>query len=328
LITDLIITTESFESLAYYRSNPHSGLVWDLVFTLPAWLKVWWQSFGPGAELYIRSIKQNDNLLGIAPLQIRGDTASIIGSVNVCDYQDFITVPGKEKEFYNAVLDDLLKKRIKTLHLETIRPDSSIVNYLMPAAKERQYAVDYQQVDVSLDMPLPDNWEAYLATLDGKQRHEIRRKMRNLQASGETNYRVVQDKNEEPQATDTFMHLFPDYRKDKADFMTTDMQSYFRTLAGSLAEAGVLRYGVLEFGKQAVAMIMYFEYNENVYLYNSAYHPDYKSMSVGIVSKARCVQDSIEKRKKRFDFMKGNEQYKYYLGGKEIPLYRCLITLK
>lgn len=74
-------------------------------------------------------------------------------------------------------------------------------------------------------------------------------------------------------------------------------------------------------------MIMYFDYRNNVYLYNSAYDPDYKSLSVGIISKARCIQDSIEKGKRIFDFLKGPEQYKYYLGGKEIPLYNYRISL-
>jgi hypothetical protein len=49
---------------------------------------------------------------------------------------------------------------------------------------------------------------------------------------------------------------------------------------------------------------------------------------VGIISKVRCIQDSIEKKKKLFDFLKGNEPYKYYLGGQEIPLYFCRIDLR
>jgi CelD/BcsL family acetyltransferase involved in cellulose biosynthesis len=176
-------------------------------------------------------------------------------------------------------------------------------------------------------MRLPQDWEKYLGTLNGKQRHEIRRKMRNLLEAGESAYRVIDEKNALLEATQTFLQLFPDYRRDKAEFMTTEMQNYFHQMAESMAESGVLRYGVLEIGHKAVAMIMYFDYNENIYLYNSAYHPDYKNLSVGVISKARCIQDSIEKKKRLFDFLKGDEQYKSYLGGHEIPLYCCRIDL-
>lgn len=327
MITNLTVAEESFASLTKYQSESQTNLRWDLVFTLPAWLRVWWQCFGEGAELFIRSVKQDNRILGIAPLQIRDSQASIIGGINTCDYLDFITVPGCERDFFNILLDDLQQSGVKSLHLETVRPDSSIIRDLLPLVRERQLPADCQQVDVSLDMILPEDWEEYLATLNKKQRHEVRRKMRNLQEAGEISYRVVEDKNDLIQATHTFLQLFPDYRSDKAEFMTPEMQVYFHNLAESLAEAGVLRYGVLELGRRTAAMVMYFDFLDNIFLYNSAYDPDYKSLSVGIVSKARCICDCIEKKKNRFDFLKGNEQYKYYLGGKEIPLYCCHITL-
>ena len=327
MIRDLTITQEDLDSLLPYYSNPASNLNWNLVFTLPAWLRVWWNNFGSTAELYIRTVRQKDEIIGIAPLQIRNDTASIIGSTDVCDYQDFILAPGQEKDFFNIILDDLRHKGIRHLNLETVRPDSTVVTHLIPIARERGYQVEQHQVDVSSDFDLPRSWDDYLKILDSKQRHEIRRKMRNFQEAGETGYRTIADKSAIPQAIDTFLHLFPEARGDKAQFMTGEMQTYFRSLSQTLAETGVMRFGVLEaFGKPA-AMVMYFDYNDNVYLYNSAYDPDYKSMSVGIISKARCIQDSLERGKKKFDFLKGSEQYKYYLGGKEIPLYCCQITL-
>lgn len=328
MITDLTIVKESFDSLSTYN-DLNSGLKWNLVFTLPDWLKVWWQNFGSGAELYLRAVKQGNETLGIAPLQIRNNIASIIGSVNICDYQDFIVCPGMETDFFDAILDDLREKGIERLHLETIRPDSAIVTYLMPAAQERQYPVDYRQVDVSSDIDLPRSWDEYLGMLDGKQRHELKRKMRNLERIGEFTYRVIENKHAIPEATNTFLKLFPEYRNDKAEFMTADMQTFFRSLAGALSELGVIKFGVLEeSGRKPVAMVMYFDYNNNIYLYNSAYDPNYRSKSVGIITKAKCIQDSIEKGKRKFDFLKGAEQYKYYLGGKAIPLYSCEITIR
>ena len=320
---------EYLDSLSAFHSNNNSSLNWNLVFTLPAWLKVWWQNFGSGAELYLKSFKQGEELAGIAPLQIRNGTASIIGNVDVCDYQDFILAPGMETDFYNALLENLREKGVERLHLEIIRPDSTVVTHLMPLAQELQYQVDYHQVDVSSNIVLPHSWEEYLETLDGKQRHELRRKMRNLERIDEFNYRVIESKNAIPEGMNTFLKLFPEYRNDKAEFMTAEMQTFFHSLAEGLSDSGILKFGVLEeSGRKPVAMIMYFDYNDDIFLYNSAYDPAYRSESVGIISKARCIQDNIEKRKRKFDFLKGKEQYKYNLGGKEIPLYSCEIALK
>jgi CelD/BcsL family acetyltransferase involved in cellulose biosynthesis len=327
LLANLTVTTESLESMAAIQADSSHNLDWNLVFTLPAWLKTWWECFGSGAELYICCVRQGDKVLGIAPLKIRQDVASMIGSTDVCDYQDFVWAPGFEEEFCSSILQNLSQKGLKSLVLESLRPDSRIATKFVPLAKERGLQTDCQPFDVSLDMELPANFEDYLSSLDGKQRHEIRRKLRNINSLGEVQYRVIAEKGEIPTAITAFLQLFPEYRRDKAEFLTDKMLEYFRRMAANLGGEGRLRFGALELGGKAVAMIMYFDYNDNVYLYNSAYDPSFKNMSVGIISKALCVQDSIQRGKKRFDFLKGNEQYKYYLGGKEIPLSRCVITL-
>jgi len=325
---EIIISQEDFNSLAVYWADPGINLRWDLVFTLPAWLKVWWYNFGSGAELYLRAVRQRGKIIGIAPLQIRDGQASIIGSTNVCDYQDFVIAPGMESDFFDAVISDLCQQGIKSLDLEPLRPDSAVSTHLIPLAQQRHYQINYHQVDVSLDIELPQSWDEYLKMLDRKQRHELRRKLRNLQEMGDINYRVVEDKSAIAEAMNVFLELFPEARQDKAEFMTPPMQAFFVSLTEALAEIGVMKLGILEHGKKPIAMVMYFDYNGNIYLYNSAYDPDYRSLSAGLISKVRCIQDGIQKGKGKFDFLKGNEKYKYSLRGKEIPLYSCQITIQ
>jgi CelD/BcsL family acetyltransferase involved in cellulose biosynthesis len=321
LSNPVTISREDFENLSTYYTDPSSPLAWNLVFMLPAWLKVWWQHFNAGAELFIRSVRLDGKIIGLAPLQIRGNSASFIGSVDVCDYQDFIVAPGFESEFCRAILDDLVQNGVREIHLETIRPDSIAAIHFIPLARENGYQAEYQQTDVSADLDLPGDWDQYLARLDGKQRHEIKRKIRNLSDLGETIFREMTGNEAGASAIDSFLQLFPESRGDKAQFMTGAMQAFFRSLAGALGEIGIVRFDALELGGKPLAMVMYFNYNENIYLYNSAYDPAYKSMSVGILSKALCIRNSIAQKKRRFDFLKGAEQYKYYLGGKEIKLY-------
>ena len=95
-----------------------------------------------------------------------------------------------------------------------------------------------------------------------------------------------------------------------------------------MALARLLKLGVLELDTLPVAMIMCFDYNGCLYLYNSGYDPQYTSLSVGLLSKVLCIKESIQEGKKRFDFLKGDETYKHHLGGREVPLSRCRITIK
>ena len=109
--------------------------------------------------------------------------------------------------------------------------------------------------------------------------------------------------------------------------MTDKMRSFFDLLAGAMAGAGLLKLGMLELDGRPLAEIMCFDYQDCIYLYNSGYDPGYVSLSAGLLSKVLAIKDSIEKGRKKFDFLKGAEIYKSHLGGKEVPLYRCTITI-
>jgi len=322
------ITRESFASLNSYWSDSRHNLNWGSVFVLPSWLQVWWQVFGSGAELYLCAVRQRDKIIGIAPLSVKEKTASIVGSADVCDYLDFVVAPGKGRDFFTVLLDDLRQKGINHLDLRPLRPDSAVLTDLVDTAKERKYDVRCQLEDISLELELPSSWDEYLQILTPKQRQEVIRKLRRLWEVCKIDYHIVEDSAAVHDVMDTFLELFSESREDKATFMTAQMESFFRSLAGTMAEARLLRLGILELDTLPVAMVMCFDYNDCVYLYNSGYNPDYSALSVGLLSKVLCIKDSIHRGRKRFDFLKGRESYKYHLGGREIPLYSCQIIIK
>lgn len=323
-----VITEESFTSLNSYWREPKYNLRWDSIFVLPSWLQVWWQAFGSGAELYLRAVRQGEKIVGIAPLLVRDKTAYVIGHTDACDYLDFIVTPGREGDFFAVLLDDLVQKGINHLDLRPLRPDSTVFTSLTAIARDRKYDVLCNPEDVSVELDLPSTWDEYLAILDRKQRHEVRRKLRRLEAAGNVDYHVVEDSAAVHDAMDTFLKLFSESREDKATFMTARMESFFRSLADSMAGAGLLKVGILELDTLPVAMVMCFDYNNCVYLYNSGYDPQYRALSAGLLCKVFHIKDSIQRGRKRFDFLKGGEPYKYHLGGRDIPLHSCRITIR
>jgi len=317
---------QSFDSLESSWNDLRHRLKWSSAFLLPRWLKVWWQAFGGGSESYLFDVKQDKNIIGIAPLQVKEDKAAFIGSADVCDYMDFVVAPGKESAFFVALLDKLRQDGIGQLYLESLRPDSTVLTSLVDLAKGKGHQVTLTQENVSLDLDLPSTWEEYLRTLTPKQRRETGRRFRRLEEEGEINYRSVEDA--EPKVLEIFFKLMRVSRKDKAAFMTAPMESFFRSLAETMAEAKLLRFGILEISGKPVAAVMCFDYNDKVSLYNSGYDPEYGYLSVGLLSKLLSIKDSIERGRRRYDFLKGPEEYKYRLGGKEIPISSCRIVLR
>ena len=314
------IKEESFENISTYWLDPGCPLNWDCLFVLPAWLQVWWEEFGDKSELYLSSIKKGEDLIGIAPLRLNGESASFIGSHDVCDFQDFIITPGYEKKFFEVLLDNFYQQGITRLDLRSLRPDSSVLKHLMDEAREREYEVSCEPDDISQELNLPSTWDEYLQMLKGKQRHEVKRKLRRLNEAGDINYRVVEELDSVKDVMETFLDLFRNSRSDKDVFMNPGMESFFKSLALAMAEINILRFYILELDTKPIAVVMCFDYNDTIYLYNNGYDPQFDSLSVGVNSKVLIIKDSIQKGKKKYDFLKGAETYKRRLGGQEIPL--------
>jgi len=321
------VTLESFDSLTSYWLGCRNSPMWNCLFGLPPWLEVWWREMASGGELYLGVVRQRGVIIGIAPLLLKGAEASFIGSTNVCDYMDFIIVPGKELDFFHILLDDLRGRGIRRLDLELLRPDSTVLTHLRDIAQREKYGVSCEEEDVSLEMELPRTWEGYLGTLTQKQRHEVRRKLRRLREAGKVSYRVIEESDSALQASLIFFAHFRESRQDKAMFLTVRMESFFRSLIKAMGRARLLRFGILELDALPVASLICFDYNNTLFLYNNGYDPRYSSLGVGQVSKVFCIKDSIETGRGKFDFLKGMEEYKYRLGGQEVNLYSCQISL-
>jgi len=323
-----VVTRENFETFDAYRRDYTQALQWRCLFVLPEWLKAWWTEFGRDARLNILSVKHRGEVIGLAPLQINGDKATFIGGSDVCDYLDFIVSAGREQVFFDALLDHLAQQGLKTLELGPLRPDSTVLADLVKVAVSRKYEVAARAEDVSLELALPASWEEYLGMLNGKQRHEVKRKLRRLFEAGAINLRVVEQAAETAEQMATFFELFKLSSDEKAVFMTDQMTSFFRALAMAMVDAKILRLYILELDGAPVAAAFCFDFNDTLHLYNSGFDPRYRELSVGLLCKVLSLKNGIERGRKKYDFLKGAETYKYRLGGGEVPLVSCRIDLK
>jgi CelD/BcsL family acetyltransferase involved in cellulose biosynthesis len=322
------VTEETFDSINAYWLDPQYHLNWDCLFVLPGWLKVWWDTFGSRRIPYLCSVRHKNELIGIAPFMIQGESVRFMGDANVCDYMNVIVRPERGIEFFEVLGQHLKQQGVSQLDLGAMRADSVVLSDISAAAKRLHYKVFCEPEDVSMELELPLTWDAFLKGLTGKERHEIRRKLRRLNEAAHINFRVVESKAEAVEQIDTFFELFKLNRSDKWDFMTDQRALFFRSLAEVLAEARILKLFFLDLDEAPAAAVMCFDYNSTVYLYNNGYDDRYRSLSIGLLSKVFTIQDSIQRGKIKYDFLKGPEVYKKRLGGKPVQLFRCRVELR
>jgi CelD/BcsL family acetyltransferase involved in cellulose biosynthesis len=164
-------------------------------------------------------------------------------------------------------------------------------------------------------LPLPDDWEAYLAGIKKKQRHEIRRKIRRAESAEEgTSWYIVEDEATLDDEIDAFLKLMS-HDQHKKEFLTDVMRSQMRASVHSAFKAGWLQLAFMEIGGEKAAAYLNFDFDNRIWLYNSGINFDFNYYSPGWVLLANLIQWCIENGRETLDFMRGDEDYKYRFGG-------------
>ena len=321
------VTTETFDSITGYWLDPQHTLAWDCLFVVPGWLKVWWDKFAGDQLAHLCAVRHQDELIGIAPLMVQGKTARLMGDPDVCDFLDVITAPGRGRAFFRNLIPYIQNQGVTHLDIGAVRADSIVFRDLIAVAKDLSYEIVCDPADVTMVLDLPASWDDFLNQLTGKERHEIRRKLRRLNEAAQVNFRVVENPDDVAREIDTFLALFKLNRSDKSEFMHDQRAAFFRALAAEMAGAQILRLFFLDLDDVPAAAAMCFDYRSAIYLYNNGYDMRYKSLSVGLLCTVFTIKESIQRGKARYDFLKGPEPYKRRLGGKPVQLYRCQVKL-
>ena len=295
------------------------------VFVTPWWQRIWWEHFGTDSQLRIFVVRNGDRLLGIAPMRLREGVLSFLGDTDLFDYHDFVVLRDSEEVFYETLCDYLAGTDWHTMHLGSLPEGSPTLRYMRKMSDGNGISVTVSDEDKAPVAKLPSSWDEYLAGLRRHDRHELRRKLRRLErADGARQYTcnsigVLAD------SMADFFRLLRSSSPDKATFLTGARERFFMDVASEMASRGHLRLCFLEVGGHRVASCICFDYDGAYLLYNSGYDPEYASLSVGLLNKALCIREAIERGRMRFEFLRGSERYKYNLGAVDRVVSRMVV---
>ena len=296
------------------------------VFDMPQWQMTWWDHFGDPKNLRLLSIRDiDDEIRFIAPLYVVDKTASFLGKSDLVDYHEFIYTGSTIESFFSSVFFELVNNfGVDRFHLDSLVEESDTIRVLGSIIRKAGWDVSIQQEGVAPRLSLEKNWDLYLGKLRKKDRHELRRKIRRLESSGNVHYVEFSSAEDVSQNIDAFFHLHRISTPEKKQFMTRERENFFRDVSNRLTSDGITRLNFLFFDNKQVAASLSYVTSGVRYLYNSGYDPDYRDLSVGLLNHAYTIRNSIDQGHIFFDFMRGDESYKYHLGGADRRVYKLI----
>jgi CelD/BcsL family acetyltransferase involved in cellulose biosynthesis len=336
----------NFNALAQEWNALHQHSASPVPFLRHEYLAAWWQTLGGGewaqAELYVvTACHANGSLAGIAPLFLTHNrdglpALMLLGSIEISDYLDVLARPADLSAFLDALLDHLAGPDApawQVLDWYNLLDSSLTLPILAETVAKRRWSLAQEPLQHCPYIPLPGDWEKYLTEqVDKKQRHEIRRKMRRIEelnarsdpAHQPVRWYIVQDEAKLDAENDAFLQLMAN-DPAKAAFLTEAMRTQMHLAARAAFHAGWLQLSFLEVNGEKAAGYLNFDYDNHIWVYNSGLDFRFREYSPGWVLLGYLLQWANENRRGIFDFMRGDEDYKYKFGAIDRRVVRVII---
>ncbi len=260
---------------------------------------------------------REDKMVLIAPFlrqnKIIYSELVFVGTGAHADYLNFVYCKDLEyDEFFGFIKEILCCNRNTVLRLDLIQNSSKISSFIS--------LLPYQQRNcftTCVKIPICDSVPQYCATLSKSHVTNIKRCMRKLEKNfDEVEYKFIENRRLEDRDIEEVLHL---YQKRHIE------QSHSLNLASINAIRQYLKGRCKCFlsecylnGKMVAMFLGYVSSSGNICVPITAYDTDYKEYSVGKVLLYNTICFLInQKRRIDFDLTRGEEPYKYNLGGVE-----------
>jgi hypothetical protein len=323
-------------------------LAGDCPFRCWTWLTTWWKHYGIGRTLSVLLVYEDDNsscsadvtcrnqappaeqLVAILPLYIdhshtQGSVLRLMGDGEVCsEHLDLMCVPSELDvasqalaEYLVAHADEWDAIKLTALAEGTRNLDSLLVALTMAGCElNRTAGVNCWSI------PLPANWEEFLAMQSKSHRKQIRQlKSRVLESPRATAYEVSNFR-EFDEAWEILIDLHQRRRLSLGEpgcFASPQWANFHREVALELLNQGRLRLSVVELDGEPIAADYHLAGNHAIYAYQGGIDPERRDDEPGQLSMILCIERAIAAGCTRFELLRGDEPYKAHWRAEATP---------
>ncbi len=288
------------------------------------WLFTWWDNFGMKNQLMILLVKDNEEVVGIAPFYIGNEKkwqifnrkiVRFIGD-GISDYAGIIAVENREKQVISAVLDYFEKNKHRwcEIVLMELKEDSSLIKYL--DGNDRQYKWS-NTVEVCSRCPfieVKNSWEEYYSGISKKIRKELKWLENKLARTA--GYELMINKHKvSPELLDEIFSINKARLKEKNKSGWYENEEYYRFISQILnvhENNSNISISIIKIDGKIAAYAIGYIYDNKFNYWNVSIRSEYKGFSPGKVLLYHLIREMHLKRiVAEIDLLRGQEEYKY-----------------
>lgn len=287
------------------------------------WLSVWQQWLGSGLTPHLLCVRAGGLLVGLLPLgKAKGRFSSLgvrllsfLGEYpSGADYLDILALPEYQQDVAFAIFDHLAQNvPFGVLDLKSMAADSPSLR-LIEKRFSKEAGFRYQLIPYFIcpQVDLETGWENVLK--HSKRAVNYERRLLQLRKLDGFEYRTITNPEEAGAAFERFLMLHEARWAGKGGSSVTGqsvLQSFHRDVVVRLAHAGLLRFDEVWAEGACRASIYGIDDGKCYYFYNSGYDQTWKNKSPGLVLLGLSLENASKRGIKRYDFLRGSENYKF-----------------
>ena len=289
------------------------------IFLTFEWLYSWWNIFSNDRKkLFILNIYKNNTLVGIAPWYINNmkhgpfsqKRFEFIGSQEAgSDYLDVICMAGEEINISHTLYKYIhnIFKEWDSLYFYDF-PANSIffMNFIYELNKDGKYYV-LNTASYCPTIILPNDIEEFKSRITSKRRQKLNWKINNLTQKGHITIENIICSGSDKHIDECF-----DFYELVRNINNEKLRNFIKYYNKYLGNKSTVQIITLKQNENILASILHLFYGERNHSYLTATNKDYdKNASVGEILVYECINNSIKEKFKKYDFLKGEEQYKF-----------------
>jgi CelD/BcsL family acetyltransferase involved in cellulose biosynthesis len=177
------------------------------------------------------------------------------------------------------------------------------------------------------EVPIMGNWEMYCRARPRGLRRNLRRYAEKAYQLAEFQFFAERDFKSQLLETLICLHTARWRRQGEAGMIAANCSADFlREVVPKLAAQGHVLFFGLEFQGRTVALILSFPYQNVLFSYLSGFDPEYEQYGFGRLLLHKSLEYAFAKKFKSWNFLRGNEPYKFEWGATLVPKTRLLIS--
>ena len=318
----VVDSLNAMESLSSRWNELLSNSWSDNVFLTWEWLYSWSEIYlKTHRQLFVLLIEEDGKLVGIAPWCIRKVRIGPLWVRNIeflgtpeagSDYLDVIVTKGKEKDVSHILYRYIFTysdRNWDVLKLQDL-PANSVFSrfFLLEFSKSGKY----YEIEAGSFCPavvLPQNVEEYDKSLSRNRRQQYQRHLRVLQSDNEVNRFRCNDK---ALLSKDALSIYKDFYNNRWEREEDDLFEMLGKLLKNTEKANLIDIDMLQVNGDYVGGLLHLNYNHVKYMYLIAVNKSYKgNISLGNLICVMNIKDAIRDKYREYDFLKGEENYKF-----------------